>query len=156
MISGTTNEGIYNPYPSYPCPVCNEDPAFGVCDTCGSNFQCPIPHEGDSCLGTSGNEVENPLAALLDMDIDDSDTVQGDIDREKIRQWSLKQQGKFPHILSDPDCPDLTRILVLTEEVGEVARAMQDNPDDTTHLYEELVQVAAVTQAWLEYLRGSR
>jgi NTP pyrophosphatase (non-canonical NTP hydrolase) len=38
------------------------------------------------------------------------------------------------------------------EEVGEVARAIYDK-DDISHLYEEIIQVAAVYVAWAEGIR---
>lgn len=45
--------------------------------------------------------------------------------------------------------PNLDRKLtILTEEVGEVARAVLNG--DIANLHEELVQVAAVAVAWLE------
>ncbi len=51
---------------------------------------------------------------------------------------------------SHPDTPDRQRLTVLTEEVGEVARAILDHQPD--QLRAELVQVAAVCAAWLEGL----
>lgn len=44
--------------------------------------------------------------------------------------------------------PDSVKVAVLTEEVGEVARAVLDKNDDG--LLIELVQVAAVAVAWIE------
>lgn len=71
---------------------------------------------------------------------------------ERIRQEELKAAGKFVYTAADPECPDVTRITMLVEEIGEVARAMQNN--DLDNLKEELTQVAAITFAWLEYLSG--
>jgi len=51
---------------------------------------------------------------------------------------------------SHPDTPDRQRLTVLTEEVGEVARAILDHQPD--QLRAEHVQVAAVCAAWLEGL----
>ena len=45
---------------------------------------------------------------------------------------------------------ELTNMAILTEEVGEVARAALEH--DTDGLRLELVQVAAVAVAWLEAL----
>lgn len=42
------------------------------------------------------------------------------------------------------------RMSVLTEEVGEVARAI--NEHDAKNLREELIQVAAVAVRWIEHL----
>ena len=49
---------------------------------------------------------------------------------------------------ANPDVGDFERVAVLTEEVGEVARAILDCDLAQTRL--ELVQVAAVAVAWLE------
>lgn len=51
---------------------------------------------------------------------------------------------------SSPDVDDMVKAAVLAEECGEVARAVLDK--DPKHLVDELVQVAAVAVAWLEYL----
>lgn len=67
-----------------------------------------------------------------------------------MRQDCLKSQGKFLHTPADEECPDFDRITMLVEEIGEVARALQTN--DIHNLREELVQVAAICVAWLEYL----
>ena len=47
--------------------------------------------------------------------------------------------------------PEIVKVAVLTEECGEVARAVLDQLDDT-ELIAELVQVAAVSIAWLSEL----
>lgn len=75
------------------------------------------------------------------------------ISAERVRQsakWSER------HAWGQGDCSSsnvdqVVKVAVLTEEVGEVARAVLDitNPD---HLRAELVQVAAVAVAWLESL----
>lgn len=49
---------------------------------------------------------------------------------------------------SSSDVADIVKTAVLTEECGEVARAVLDGEG----LREELVQVAAVAVAWLEGL----
>ena len=51
---------------------------------------------------------------------------------------------------SDPDLPTPVKVMVLTEETGEVARAVLEG--DPQALRAELVQVAAVAVAWLESL----
>ena len=48
--------------------------------------------------------------------------------------------------------PDFLWLAILTEETGEVARALQDRGD----LHGELVQVAAVAVAWLEAIDAPR
>lgn len=68
---------------------------------------------------------------------------------ERVRQNGLKRAGKFPWTCAD-EAPSSAKYCVLAEEVGEVARALNDgNPDN---LKDELVQVAAVCLAWLEAL----
>ena len=53
-------------------------------------------------------------------------------------------------VSAHPGAADLLRSAILTEEVGEVARAVLDG---TPYLLRaELVQVAAVAVAWIEYL----
>lgn len=58
------------------------------------------------------------------------------------------QNEKFREGSDIWDDSDLTKLSVLTEEVGEVAKAINDG--DLQNLREELVQVAAVAIAWLE------
>lgn len=72
------------------------------------------------------------------------------IDAERARQ-AVKWSG--PHAWGAGDCsspavPTVVRVAVLTEECGEVARAVLDQ--DRDGLRAELVQVAAVAVAWLE------
>lgn len=50
-----------------------------------------------------------------------------------------------------PNFPKEIRLAVLVEEVGEVAKALQDG--NRQNLEEELTQVAAVAQRWLEKLQ---
>lgn len=61
---------------------------------------------------------------------------------ERQRQIKLWGDGPMP--------PHL-RLAILTEEVGEVARAICDEQGDE-HLLEELVQVGAVALRWAEDL----
>lgn len=74
------------------------------------------------------------------------------IDAERGRQ-AAKWRG--PHFWGVGDCSSggvdvVVKMAVLTEECGEVARAVLDaKPDD---LRTELIQVAAVATAWLEGL----
>lgn len=74
------------------------------------------------------------------------------ITAERARQ-AAKWAG--PHFWGIGDCSSgdvdiLVKLAVLTEECGEVSRAVLDaKPDD---LRTELIQVAAVATAWLEGL----
>jgi NTP pyrophosphatase (non-canonical NTP hydrolase) len=72
------------------------------------------------------------------------------IDAERQRQHD-KWAGK--HRWGQGDCSSIhidkrTKLAVLTEETGEVARAVLE--DDPKQLQTELVQTAAVAVAWLE------
>lgn len=74
------------------------------------------------------------------------------IQNERDRQHDKWDQ---PHDWGWGDCSSvlvspITKVAVLTEEVGEVARAVLDGDEDQVR--RELVQVAAVVVAWLETL----
>jgi NTP pyrophosphatase (non-canonical NTP hydrolase) len=76
--------------------------------------------------------------------------VAGEVDDERKKQ---------DRTWGPPDMrPDDPWLAILVEEVGEVARAALANPDDRKagDLYSELIQVAAVAQAWAESLKGGR
>lgn len=94
------------------------------------------------------------LSKLIDLVSDyepthPTDVVLCDIGDERERQEELKAAGRFPHTCAD-DVPDSDKLVILVEEVGEVARAIQSR--DRANLREELVQVAAVACAWVEAL----
>lgn len=86
------------------------------------------------------------------------ESVLRDINFERHRQERLKATGKFKHTCADPEMPDSVALSVLVEEVGEVAREVNDAYSDSmplahrTDLREELIQVAAVAVAWAEKL----
>lgn len=74
------------------------------------------------------------------------------IDAERVRQGQ-KWGGSHEWGTGDCSSPDVATIVkaaVLTEECGEVARAVLDMNDDA--LRREVVEVAAVCVAWLEGL----
>ena len=60
-----------------------------------------------------------------------------------------KHKGKTPRAWSVGDAQSL---VILVEEVGEVARAMTYDEGDQQNLYDELIQVAAMAAAWAERL----
>jgi len=83
--------------------------------------------------------------------------------RDDIWQAILDERGRqvakwaAPHAWGVGDCSSpgvhpVVRSAVLSEEVGEVSRAVLDR--DAVALRRELVQVAAVAVAWLEGLAG--
>ena len=76
--------------------------------------------------------------------------IAADVDAERRRQGALWNRA---HEWGTGDCSsrevaDVVKVAVLTEEVGEVARAVLVG--DVANLRDELVQVAAVAVAWLE------
>lgn len=76
-----------------------------------------------------------------------TDAILNQIRFERERQDALAEDGRWSgdRIAT---INDQHRLVVLVEEVGEVARAVQGEGE----LREELVQVAAVAVAWLEAL----
>lgn len=78
------------------------------------------------------------------------------ITRERLRQEEKFGPGKGGRTCADPAMPDLEKLAVLLEEVGEVAHELTEQlnvgKDITYELIAELVQVAAVSVAWLESL----
>jgi NTP pyrophosphatase (non-canonical NTP hydrolase) len=75
---------------------------------------------------------------------------------ERERQAMLKNTGRIPFTCADDGVDAGRRLAVLVEEVGEVAREICDGNTttlETQHkLKTELVQVAAVAVAWVEFL----
>jgi hypothetical protein len=75
---------------------------------------------------------------------------------ERIRQEELCQSGKFAFTCVDEGISHFERLSVLAEEFGEAAHEVNESIGgrklDLEKLRSELVQVAAVTVAWLEYL----
>ena len=69
-----------------------------------------------------------------------------DLADERVRQNRLWNREPGRWLLSDE-----AKLVVLVEEVGEVARAIHDR-EETDHLREELIQIAAVAVAWAETL----
>lgn len=85
--------------------------------------------------------------------------IWADILKERVRQEELKAAGKFKYTCADSNMLSSEKYLVLAEEVGEVARAVLnlqnfafDYSSDLGKVREELVQVAAVSVAWLEFI----
>jgi len=76
---------------------------------------------------------------------------------ERVRQDKLRDGGRFPNTLADPGMSDLGRITALGEEYGEACEALQEaigsvNNLKGAELRKELIQLAAVAVAWVEYL----
>lgn len=87
---------------------------------------------------------------------------------ERFRQEALRDAGKFQHTCASPHLSNDRRLVILAEELGEVARAVCElgeyvGPTSAVeyremhlNLQAELVQVAAVCVAWLESYKGDR
>lgn len=75
---------------------------------------------------------------------------------ERERQEELQRTGAFAFTCAASDIYDNSKLAVLVEEVGEVARvlceAVNNDELDEVKLREELVQVAAVAVSWVESL----
>lgn len=72
---------------------------------------------------------------------------------ERQRQEDLKRMGKFEYTCADRELFDSAKLAILVEEVGEVAKALNEDGVDPSYskaLRDELVQVATVCAAWLE------
>jgi NTP pyrophosphatase (non-canonical NTP hydrolase) len=76
-----------------------------------------------------------------------------DIMEERRRQDFLKSQGSIPFTCADA-VPMSLKLAVLVEEVGEIAKAIQER--DWANLREELTQTAAVCTAWLQALDAGK
>lgn len=72
------------------------------------------------------------------------------IKRERARQEELRAGGRFAYTCASPTVLNIYKLPILTEEVGEVAKAICEK--DADQLQTELIQVAAVAVAWLEAL----
>ena len=82
---------------------------------------------------------------------------------ERKRQDRLKAEGKFPFTCADVGLSHEQRFSILSEEVGEVARELNEANIkfhqmgypyhiclDGVRLRKELVQIGAIISAWLE------
>jgi hypothetical protein len=75
---------------------------------------------------------------------------------ERVRQRELFKARKHSFRVDSPVVDTWRKLRVLVEELGEVAEAIDDlekhpqHKQRRNHLITELVQVAAVTVAWLE------
>jgi hypothetical protein len=78
--------------------------------------------------------------------------------KERERQEALKASGKFKHTNADLTFSSGDKIKVIGEEFGEVCcaslnvEALSHDGLERSDLKKELIQLAAVTVAWLECL----
>ena len=85
-------------------------------------------------------EIDNSYHISTDM----QDRVWNDVLGERKRQDSMYGDQIYNK--------NETWNLIGVEEVGEVAKAIYDN-DETSHIYAEIIQVAAVYVAWAESIQ---
>jgi hypothetical protein len=78
---------------------------------------------------------------------------------ERLRQQRLLAEGRFNYSAAQPCTCNFRKYVILGEEIGEVAQALDRLENGHTaavrnagraELREELIQVAAVAVAWLE------
>ena len=83
------------------------------------------------------------------------------VKHERFEQERLKAEGRFRFTCADSELSHGEKLAILTEEVGEVAQQVLEQPDrrlafdssgSRTELRKELTQVAAVAVAWVESL----
>lgn len=125
-----------------PCPKCCRT----ICESCKTDCLtlCPDCCRTVNLQFSSGALPENSEAGAPGSptfpEVTREQRVHHAIELERGRQISMwgDQQHTHEHWLS-----------ILTEEVGEVARALNDDKDKD-EIRKELVQVAAVAVAWLE------
>ena len=70
------------------------------------------------------------------------------MNKETILEWILVERNRQDVIHPFFPSKDFEKLSILLEEVGEVAKAL--NEKDEENLKEELIQVAAVCMRWLE------
>lgn len=78
-----------------------------------------------------------------------------DANNERVRQNALFAAGNISPSVCDPRTSNGARLGVLVEEVGEVAKAINEGTltvIERKHLRAEVIQVAAVAIAWAEAL----
>ncbi len=78
------------------------------------------------------------------------DEVFTQIQVERAYQTALREQGKFDYTCDMESMSNHQFLSVLTEEVGEIAKALNDG--DMKNFAYEILQVAAVCAARLELI----
>jgi hypothetical protein len=85
-----------------------------------------------------------------------SDKIFDDIRKERLRQDTLKAEGRFRYTLADePGLDEAEKLIALLEEVAEVGKAVLGERHivpEAGDKRKELIHVAAVAVAWIEAL----
>lgn len=83
-----------------------------------------------------------------------TERVLDEVARERLRQETLRAEGRFRYTCADRGMDDGNKLACLAEEFGEVAKTMLHNrrlvSDGGGDLRTELIHVAAVAVAWAE------
>lgn len=112
-------------------------------------------------------------------DVGNLEAILNDVWQERERQERLCEKGRFKFTAANPGLTNVERLPILTEEIGEIARQVLQQPDSgmmpVTHagkydwhtagdsepdpqagtpegLRNELVQLAAISCAWIQAL----
>jgi hypothetical protein len=84
--------------------------------------------------------------------------VLNEVAKERVRQDTLKREGKFRHTLNDRLMDDGEKLACLAEELGEIGKAMLHNrmlvSDGGGDIRTELIQLAALSVAWVEGIKS--
>lgn len=120
-------------------------------------------HHGDPALATSGvhpttvaDDERHHLANVATCNA--TGRVLDAVSRERVRQERIaeakrREGARHWRTCADPLLPDDRRLPILAEELGEVAKALNDAyVGEPANLREELIHVAACAVAWAEYL----
>lgn len=84
-----------------------------------------------------------------------------EVDSERLCQERLKSEGRFRFTCADNELANAEKLVILVEEIGEVARQVLTQEKDCLaydtigtrdDLRKELIQVAAIVIAWVEGL----
>ncbi len=98
-----------------------------------------------------GQPIRDPVAHIPPLQKKTIANVLVAVMDEIQRQDDLARAGKFGGKHTMPGGPEDARFRILGEEVGEVAKELNEadkGVEDTGGLYKELVQTAATATAW--------
>ena len=154
---GNCGKPVTQPPTGAPKRYCNGNCGYAARAKLKRQSAQPVPSDDDP---RDAPRVDRPSSTALspapDQRVDGTATlgVLLAVHSERQHQEQLAREGKFAYTCADA-IPDRDRLLVLIEEVGEVARAVLGNAD-AGNLRAELVQVAAVAVAWVEGLDADK
>jgi hypothetical protein len=131
----------------------------------GAKSNRPDPTTIEAGIGsTTPKEREEQQPAAQDRTVQQAEATTYAlrlVKAERIRQDTLKAEGRFEFTCADDGLTNAEKLACLTEELGEVAqevltqegrRLARDTVGTKEALRKELVQVSAVALAWIEAL----